>query len=598
MSDSIDKLANIQTEKDHIDQLNKLSQELIDENPSTAVEYAQQAGQRAQAISYHQGLAESFYNEAMCHTHLKNYNLALENFNKALCLYEKINEPIRQTAILQNLNNIYIELGDYESALTYGLKSLELNQRLEQGIEESILLNNIGITFAYSGNYEKAIKYYIACLDALKREDDVRNEAYVLNNIGDAYMNLSNYEQALKYARKSLDIAQSSNDDHVKGLSLGLMGDIYFYQTNFENALQYYQKSLEVRHQQNEENRDGDLLLSIGKTYFRLNMYSRGFAYLNEALHVAQNFGNDSLICAIYETFAFGYKLTGDWEKAYLYHERFYHLKEVVLNNEMTQKFKKWQVQFKAKHQEKEIKLLCRKEAELTKVDVKLEQVRQQLTETRVKLVQSEAYRINGEKSVVFGKLAEGVIEKINRMLIQIEHDEMRGIINQVQKMVVDLHELGEEDVQLVDMGDIFRKVYGLQKERFENIQVIADYQDDELVVTATKIEISQIFISLLHYLKNGLRECENPTIWVNIFKRGHGVEVEIEDNGCGMSPEVCNQLFEPFADNHISGLSLSTVKKIIIDYKGIIKVKSDLSAGTRFMFWLPSQMEDEQKIF
>ena len=68
-----------------------------------------------------------------------------------------------------------------------------------------------------------------------------------------------------------------------------------------------------------------------------------------------------------------------------------------------------------------------------------------------------------------------------------------------------------------------------------------------------------------------------------------------IDDNGCGMSEEVLQHLFEPFftrrRDGRGTGLGLPITSRIIADHGGRITPKSQgANQGSRIEVVLPSQ--------
>ena len=68
------------------------------------------------------------------------------------------------------------------------------------------------------------------------------------------------------------------------------------------------------------------------------------------------------------------------------------------------------------------------------------------------------------------------------------------------------------------------------------------------------------------------------------------GVEVEVEDSGPGIAPELRGQIFNPFFTTKTSGvgLGLSIVSKIVDDHRGRIRLASEPGKGARFRVFLP----------
>ena len=71
--------------------------------------------------------------------------------------------------------------------------------------------------------------------------------------------------------------------------------------------------------------------------------------------------------------------------------------------------------------------------------------------------------------------------------------------------------------------------------------------------------------------------------------KRKDKLVITISDNGKGMDEEDAKKVFEPYFTKKQSGLglSLTSTQNIILNNKGIIKVKTKLGEGTTFTILL-----------
>ena len=70
------------------------------------------------------------------------------------------------------------------------------------------------------------------------------------------------------------------------------------------------------------------------------------------------------------------------------------------------------------------------------------------------------------------------------------------------------------------------------------------------------------------------------------------GVVVTVEDTGPGISPEMREQIFNPFITSKKEGvgLGLSIVAKIVDEHRGWIRLDRDSAKGARFRVFLPSE--------
>lgn len=75
---------------------------------------------------------------------------------------------------------------------------------------------------------------------------------------------------------------------------------------------------------------------------------------------------------------------------------------------------------------------------------------------------------------------------------------------------------------------------------------------------------------------------------------------IRVSDNGCGISPEMLEEIFTPFFTTKKSGsgtgLGLSVVEQIVHTHKGYICVKSQLGKGSDFYIYLP-KIHGQQRV-
>ncbi len=101
---------------------------------------------------------------------------------------------------------------------------------------------------------------------------------------------------------------------------------------------------------------------------------------------------------------------------------------------------------------------------------------------------------------------------------------------------------------------------------------------------------IKQILINLLINARDALPV--GGGIRVRTRASGSEVVLEVQDDGCGMPPEVAARIFEPFfttkAPGKGTGLGLSTVQRIVGQLSGRIELASEVGRGTTFRLVFP----------
>ncbi len=70
------------------------------------------------------------------------------------------------------------------------------------------------------------------------------------------------------------------------------------------------------------------------------------------------------------------------------------------------------------------------------------------------------------------------------------------------------------------------------------------------------------------------------------------GVQIDVEDDGCGMSEDARRRALDPFftQKERGTGLGLAVVARIIKSHGGLIRIESSEGQGTSFRLWLPSE--------
>ena len=102
--------------------------------------------------------------------------------------------------------------------------------------------------------------------------------------------------------------------------------------------------------------------------------------------------------------------------------------------------------------------------------------------------------------------------------------------------------------------------------------------------------QMTQVFLNLI---QNAVEAIDKKgKILLRSGRQGSHVQIEVEDNGRGIPPEVKKRIFEPFfTTKQIGrglGLGLAISAMIIHNHKGEIQAESTVGKGTVFRIRLP----------
>lgn len=119
----------------------------------------------------------------------------------------------------------------------------------------------------------------------------------------------------------------------------------------------------------------------------------------------------------------------------------------------------------------------------------------------------------------------------------------------------------------------------------------VHNHVDPQLLVAANDVRLEQVFVNLISNSVDAIQtrltitSAPPPMINITTTAAENTIEIHIKDNGCGMTKDQINQIFEPFYTTKEVGkglgLGMSITHNIVHDFNGSIHVESSLNNGT-----------------
>ncbi len=180
-----------------------------------------------------------------------------------------------------------------------------------------------------------------------------------------------------------------------------------------------------------------------------------------------------------------------------------------------------------------------------------------------------------------------------NLAMQQSNSENIKLAIDRASKIVFSLKsyarqgQTGEKIRSQVTEGiDVVLTIYHNQLKR--GIEVNKNYQDVSPILCYPE-ELNQVWTNLIH---NAIQAMHNKgELGIAVRENNGYIVIEITDSGCGIPPEIKENIFKPFfttkSAGEGSGLGLDIVSKIIEKHQGKIEVESKPGCTT-FKVWLP----------
>lgn len=152
-----------------------------------------------------------------------------------------------------------------------------------------------------------------------------------------------------------------------------------------------------------------------------------------------------------------------------------------------------------------------------------------------------------------------------------------------------------------VVLADVIKNAHKLSCPAMAEIQFTSEV-DSKIIILGNEIQLCQLFVNMLQNATRAIQVQDEPSenseisIVAETIKNDQ-VVVKIRDNGCGISKEDIERIFDPFfTKNDVGegmGLGLSITYRIIDQHRARIEVDSNLGEFTEFSLYFPLKTDE-----
>ena len=554
-------------------------------------------------------------------------------------------------------SQIYYNLGLYETSHGHNEKALELYQELNDTAKLVRVLNNIGTLYWATEKHQLSFEFYrdayTLCLQSVEKEF----LAGATMNMGIAFRTLGELDSAISYYKKGLEIAEEEND--LYGVSLGSMniGFLYLNIENNRDAYQFLNKSYQLR-EYLRPGIKGFIYNNLGRYYAQIGNAKKARLYIDTAVTCANKSENNVSLKDSYLAYFELDTANSDYERALLSYMKYSAIKDSLHKEDLTHKLTQFQSFYELDKKDSQLEMLQRSEnlfaqkirsqriiifltivvAVLATVlsfilfyyfkqqrtlSRELKEKHKNITRKNTTLLkrEKELSEANESKSKLFSIIAHDIKNPLYAMLrlgdmLEDKYDkhsdekrkEYLKYLNQAGRELVNLTEnlLSWSRYQL---GNIkYNPNYFSVVESVEFavgfFRHMASLKDIDLQI---KVPVSHMVygdmsmvILVMRNLANNAVKFTNRKGCIQIVseERIDDIKISIIDNGIGISKEQLKKMFviEIGASQmgtegeKGSGLGLALCKEFVEKNKGTIGVESKSKVGSRFWFTLPKE--------
>jgi two-component system NtrC family sensor kinase len=150
---------------------------------------------------------------------------------------------------------------------------------------------------------------------------------------------------------------------------------------------------------------------------------------------------------------------------------------------------------------------------------------------------------------------------------------------------------------RMADLNRALESTLLIARNEYKYVATV-DFQSGDIPEVCCNVgELSQVFLNLIvnaaHALSDAGRDTHTGRITIRTQLVDKWIELQFEDNGCGIPKETLERIFDPFFTTKEvgrgSGQGLAIARSIVVDkHAGRIEVNSTPNIGTRFTVRLP----------
>ena len=509
------------------------------------------------------------------------------------------------------IGSIYAYKKDYESSISEFNKAVKVFDKNNDPYQAALIKNNIANIFFSLSDFENAYKYSKASYTYLKSVQDTIYLPSLTGVTAISAIELDKLEEGKKLINECLSLSEKYNN--IAGLIIGRYanGEYFLAKNKFDSAIKEFIISLELSNkfglkQYSLLNKTGLLIAHQNK-----GDYNVAVRYGKEALVETQQLKNEVMLYALNKHLAWSYAGLENYEKAYNHINTAHQIYRETSNAETKKAINNFLIKYETEKKEKE---LIEKDLLLVQDEVKLNKRKQWIIGLSVTIIflflmyfiyvknqkikllnlkkQQEANQLlaliegeEKERKRVANELHDGIASSISGIKIQLEHENLHNKSQTLSKLIRQLSLLHEETRRIshnlmpisITEQNLSSAIKNFCIENSTENLSINFFSAINQPLNLNQ-NIKNILYRVVQELVNNIQKhSKSKVCFIQMSLNDGYLSITVEDEGIGYDASL-----------QTNSQGIKSIKQRIKQLNGTIKIESEISKGTLIIIQIP----------
>lgn len=548
-------------------------------------------------------------------------DLSMKYYEQALELLKGTGADSIAARAYNGLGVRYIKKSDYPNALDNYFKALRLFEKENDVYGMGGVLANIGEVYQVKNDPGTAKKYILQSMEISKKANDISSYLFAAQTLANIYGMNNQFDSALAIDRMGIAAADSMGSKKMASSFYNNMGNCYMYSNRPDSARYYFMKCLELDAATGILHYMVDNYLTLGQLSLKEDQLPDAEQYFMKAIHLSDSVKENQLKLQAWKALSSLYSKRNDLAKIIVAKDSVASIKDRIFNEKAENRVTEIRELYETEKKEQTIALqqekLSKQNLMLTGSAVLLaslflsgwllyrryktkkekelqETIMQQREKATLSILQAE----DQERRRIAAELHDGVgqvmlaawmnLQAMEPQMVSMNAEQQQALSRAISMVGESCKEVREVSHSMMPNALLNKGLAGALQDFTRQVdkRIIAiDLHTEGLENPVDPVTESIVYRVLQECVNNTIKHAQASELDISVHNNVSGISLLIEDNGKGFDTSAVSK------DNKTGdGLGLQNIISRVEFLKGTVEWDSSPGNGTVVTIFIPAK--------